>query len=133
MAKKHAPPPGAPAVGASLGELLRQRGVHVGEAPPAAPPAAAPPSAVVAEVDLAACGKLVVRRERKGHGGKTVTIIDGLALPAAALDAVARALRIAFGCGSRVDNGRVVLQGERGEPVAAWLRARGGRRVVLGN
>jgi hypothetical protein len=73
----------------TLADLLRQRGVTVGEtSAPAAPAAAAPADAAL---DLGRVGTLVVRRERKGHGGKTVTVIDGLAaLPPPRLEALAR-------------------------------------------
>lgn len=135
MAKKAkpTPTPSAPAALSSLGDLLKQRGVRVDDAPaPAAPlPAQAQPT--VDEFGLSGCGKLVVRRERKGHGGKTATVIDGLNLPPSKLDALARALRIAFGCGSRVEGSRVVLQGERAPAVETWLRQRGARQVVIGN
>jgi translation initiation factor 1 len=82
---------------------------------------------------LERCGKIVVRRERKGHGGKTVTVIDGLGLKPSQLETLARSLRRAFGCGARVDAGRVILQGDRGPALAAWLRERGARQVVSGN
>ena len=122
-----------PAAVSSLADLLRARGLQVardqavsGERPA---PAAAEPGAA----ELSRCGKLVVRRERKGHGGKTVTIVDGLGLPAARLEQLARALRTAMGCGARVDGGRVVVQGDLTQAVEGWLRKRGARQVVIGN
>lgn len=135
MAKKPLPQD-APALG-SLGDLLRQRGVAVQQpaavdaTPPAAPaPATAPPSG---GPDLSRAGRVIVRRQRKGHGGKTVTVVDGLALPAAQLEALARAMRKALGCGSWVDAGRVVLQGDRPDAAAAWLTRSGAKQVVRGN
>ena len=72
----------------SLGELLKARGVAVS---PAAP--TAPVSAGGAVVDLSRCGKLVLRRERKGRGGKTATVVEGLGLSASALERTLRTLR----------------------------------------
>ncbi|MBX3024639.1 translation initiation factor [bacterium] len=135
MAKKPLPPE-TTALG-SLGELLRRRGVRVGEpaVPAPAPPAAAasPATSPAAGLDLSRAGKVIVRRERKGHGGKTVTVVDGLALPAAQMDTLARALRKALGCGSWVEAGRVVLQGDRPDAAAAWLVRHGARQVRRGN
>ena len=117
----------------SLGDLLRQRGVaaatrHTVE------PAAAPPAIVAdGQPDLSHSGKLVLRRERKGHGGKTVTAIDAPPLSPSQLEAVARHLRKALGCGARVDQGRVIVQGDLIDPVERWLKAQGARQVVRGN
>ena len=130
MAKKPVPADPAPALG-SLGDLLRDRGVSV--ATPSAAPAPPPPTPAPGGLDLSRAGKLIVRRERKGHGGKTVTVVDGLAGSPAALDALARALRKALGCGSWVEDGRVVLQGDRPDAAAAWLTRNGARQVTRGN
>ena len=77
--------------------------------------------------------KVVVRREKKGHGGKTVTIIEGLPLHAGELDELAKLLRKALGCGSRVQGGRVLLSGQVQTQVAAWLKGQGLRKIVIGN
>jgi len=130
MAKKPVPADPAPALG-SLGDLLRDRGVSV--ATPSAAPAPPPPTPAPGGLDLSRAGKLIVRRERKGHGGKTVTVVDGLAGSPAALDALARALRKALGCGSWVEDGRGVLQGDRPDAAAAWLTRNGARQVTRGN
>lgn len=130
MAKK--PLPRDATTLASLGDLLRARGVSVQDAA-AAPPPAAPRATGPGAVDLGRAGKLIVRRERKGHGGKTVTVVDGLALPAAQVEAVARAMRKALGCGSWVEAGRVVLQGDRPDAAAAWLARQGAKQVTRGN
>jgi translation initiation factor 1 len=78
-------------------------------------------------------GKLVVRKERKGRGGRTVTVLSGITGEPAALDAFARRLRKSLGCGANVEGSTIVLQGDlRGrarDQLAAW----GARRVILGN
>jgi len=131
MAKTRDPridPAPAPTALSSLGDLLRQQGVAV--APASATGAAPLPAPGAGEPNLARCARLIVRRERKGHGGKTVTVVEGL--PTAQLDALARLLRKALGCGSWVDDGRVVLQGDRLPAAETWLRRHGAPNVVRG-
>jgi translation initiation factor 1 (eIF-1/SUI1) len=117
----------------SLGARLRECGVPVADERPQAIPT--PPQSAVAPdlLDLSRCAKLIVRCERKGHGGKTVTVIDGLNLSPAQLDAVARRMRKGFGCGSWVAGGCVVLQGDFGPAAAVWLRRQGAARVAQAN
>lgn len=74
--------------------------------------------------------KVVVRMQRKGHGGKTVTVVDGVL--AAARDEVCSALKRALGCGARVEGDSVVVQGDMVERAASWLEARGAAKVVRG-
>lgn len=131
MANKKLPPVGEAPPLSTLGDLLRQRGVAVADPSPPAPVVAGPAAGGV--VDLSAARNLVVRRERKGHGGKTVTVIDGLSLPAATVEALARAMRKALGCGSWVEEGRIVLQGDRAVAATAWLTRHGARQVTRGN
>ncbi len=78
-------------------------------------------------------GKAVVRQERKGHGGKTVTVIDGVAISRVDdLDALAKTVRKALGAGARVDGGTLVVQGDQREAASAWLTKQGAS-VVIGN
>ena len=118
----------------TLGDLLALQGMR-GAAPDPAPaaPDPAPAACDPDDPDLGRCGKIVVRRERKGHGGKTATVVAGLGLPADDLDRLARALRRALGCGASVDGERLVVQGDQASRLQAWLAARGARRIVLGN
>jgi translation initiation factor 1 len=66
-------------------------------------------------------GIVRVSRESKGRGGKTVTLVRGLALDAAALAALGKRLRAACGAGGTVKDGVLELQGDHAERVAAWL------------
>src|SRR5262249_53604630 len=104
----------------TLGDLLQRQGVAAPveqptpPAPPPRPPPPAPPPGRSADPDvpdLAGCGKITLSRERKGHGGKTVTVVAGLRLDARRLERVARALRRALGAGATVDGDLVVVQG----------------------
>ncbi len=141
-----------PGFGSTLGDLLRAKGLAPPEAPVEAPtretappeppaPAVAPPPPKAApasasrapEGPLSPCAKVVARRERKGHGGKTVTRVEGLAaLGAAGVDDVARRLRKALGCGATVEGDDVLVQGDQVDRVAEWLEREGARKVVRG-
>jgi translation initiation factor 1 len=113
-------------------------------ASPAAPPATAAPAVAASAAAstpaapsrgrlAAQSGKLVLSRERKGHGGKTMTRIAGLVLPEAALEDVAQRLKRALGCGALVEDGVIWVQGDQTERAAAWLRGEGAPRVIVGN
>ena len=101
-----------------------------GDLPPG--PAAPAPAQDEPKVPAAFAGKLVVAHTRKGRGGKTVTTLAGITGGAAKLDEVARELRHALGCGSSVEDGQVVIQGDQVQRVAAWLEKQGARRVIIG-
>ena len=129
MSKKPLPPP---APSSTLGDLLRKQGVAVADAPP--PPATAvPPTPAVELLDFGGAAKLVVRREKKGRGGKTATLIEGMKLPPSALDRIARELKRALGCGATIESSTIVLQGDMTARVIPWLQARGAKKVVAAN
>jgi translation initiation factor 1 len=70
-------------------------------------------------------GPVRVSRESKGRGGKTVTLVRGLPLPAAELEALGKQLRSHCGSGGTVKDGVVEVQGDHAERVLAWLLQRG--------
>jgi translation initiation factor 1 len=70
-------------------------------------------------------GPAIVGRETKGRGGKCVTVVAGLPLSAADRKALARDLRALCGSGGTVKEGRIEVQGDHRERVAAELEARG--------
>jgi translation initiation factor 1 len=53
-----------------------------------------------------------VSRQTKGRGGKSVTVVKGLALDAAALAALGKRLRTACGSGGTVKDGALEIQGD---------------------
>jgi translation initiation factor 1 len=112
--------------GGTLGDLLRARGVAVRDAPEK--PAAAPDA-----LDLGGAPKLVLRREKKGRGGKTATVIEGLRLPPSALERIARELKRALGCGASTEGATIVVQGDMAARIEPWLAARGAKKIVVGN
>ena len=79
------------------------------------------------KADAAPVGDGVVRvsRQTKGRGGKSVTLVKGLALDAAALAQLGKALRTACGSGGTVKDGVIEIQGDHCERVLEELRKQG--------
>lgn len=75
----------------------------------------------------AAVGDGVVRvsRQTKGRGGKSVTLVKGLALDAAALALLGKQLRTACGSGGTVKDGVIEIQGDHCERVIEELKKHG--------
>ncbi len=78
-------------------------------------------------------GKVVVRREKKGRAGKTVTRVTGLGASAADVQQWASRLKRQLGCGATVEGSELVLLGDLVERVVASLESAGVERVVRGN
>jgi len=76
--------------------------------------------------------KAVVRMERKGRGGKEVTVVEQLELPPRELEAWLKDLKGALGCGGAIEGATLVLQGDQRKRLPALLTARGARKVVVG-
>lgn len=97
-------------------------------------PAGPAPAPVKAEEPKGPRGpaRAVVRMERKGRGGKEVTVVEQLGLPAAELEKWLKALKGSLGCGGAVEEDTLVLQGDQRERLPALLEARGVRRVTVG-
>jgi translation initiation factor 1 len=70
-------------------------------------------------------GPVRVGRETQGRGGKGVTVITGLGLAPAELEALARELKRRCGSGGRVVDGRIEVQGEHRDALVAELARRG--------
>ena len=83
-------------------------------------------------LDWRALGKVSVQIERKGRGGKTVTVVRGLALFGERLAEAAKLLQKRLGCGGVVEGDAVVLQGDQRERASQALEALGVRRVSRG-
>ena len=64
-----------------------------------------------------------LQRDKKGRGGKTVTVITGL--PVAQLDALARELKRLCGTGGTVRGDTVEIQGDHRDRLLPALQARG--------
>ena len=84
------------------------------------------------EKEVKGPARAVVRMERKGRGGKEVTVVEQLGLPAKQLDLWLKALKQSLGCGGTVDGDTLVLQGDQRDRLPALLEARGVRKVTVG-
>lgn len=76
--------------------------------------------------------KITLHKRTSGMGGKVATVVT-LSGGTADAEALAKALRKGLGCGSRVDGGNIILQGDIQERARDWFAKKGARRVVLGN
>ena len=85
-------------------------------------PVSAPPSEQQAHV----------RRETKGRGGKTVTVVGCLELTPSDLRDLGKALRKTCGTGGTVKDGVIELQGDHRETVVMALQALGYRAKITG-
>ncbi len=56
--------------------------------------------------------KLRVRLERKGRGGKTVSIVEGFVGTSGDLDALAKKLKSKLGTGGSAKDGIIIIQGD---------------------
>ena len=70
-------------------------------------------------------GVVRVSRQTKGRGGKSVTLVKGLALDAAALALLGKQLRTACGSGGTVKDGVIEVQGDHCELVMETLEKLG--------
>jgi translation initiation factor 1 len=70
-------------------------------------------------------GVVRVSRQTKGRGGKTVTLVKGLALDAVALALLGKQLRTACGSGGTVKDGVIEIQGDHCDLVMAALVQQG--------
>jgi len=70
-------------------------------------------------------GMVRVSRETKGRAGKGVTLVKGLALDDATLNALGKQLKTACGSGGTVKNGVIEVQGDHCARVMALLAAQG--------
>jgi translation initiation factor 1 len=76
--------------------------------------------------------RAVVRYERKGRGGKEVTVIEQLELSDKELAVWLKALKGSLGCGGVTEERTLVLQGDHRERVKKLLEERGVRKVSVG-
>ncbi|PAW64219.1 MAG: translation initiation factor [Opitutia bacterium Tous-C1TDCM] len=101
------------------------------------------PKAGLAQAQAAAAGKapaaaknrgrVDIRRETGGRGGKTVTVVEGfvgIGLPEK--EQLCKKMRGACGCGGTVKDGTIEIQGDQRETVARILTEAGFRPVFAG-
>jgi translation initiation factor 1 (eIF-1/SUI1) len=81
----------------------------------------------------ALASRIVISRDARGRGGKTVTFARGIAGTPELLEALARELRHELGTGVRALDGELVVQGALTDRLAKALAKRGAARIVIGN
>jgi translation initiation factor 1 len=95
--------------------------------------AKAPPPKSGRETPAKNRGRVDIRRETGGRGGKTVTVVDGfvgIGLPEK--EQLAKKMRAACGCGGTVKEGAIEIQGDQRETIARILSEAGFRPVFAG-
>lgn len=73
-----------------------------------------------------------IRRETGGRGGKTVTLVTGLALDEPALAALSKRLKAACGTGGTLKDGVLEFQGDHRDRLVALLAKEGLRSKLAG-
>ena len=111
----------------TLSELLRAQGFEASKEDPKE----ATLGAESADPGLVFAEKVSIRRERKGRGGKTVTIVSGLSGSPAAFHELLRDWKKRLGRGARLENGQIVVQGDCTGKLLDLLAARGAKRVSV--
>ena len=74
---------------------------------------------------LPAQQKLRVSYERKGRGGKEVTLVSGFVGTTDDLEALAKLLKTRCGVGGSAKDGEIIIQGNRTDRVKEVLREQG--------
>ncbi len=72
-------------------------------------------------------GTVRVGRESKGRGGKVVSVITGVPLPAGQIGELAKTLRKQCGSGGTVKNGSIEIQGDHRDKLVVLLQQQGYR------
>lgn len=73
-----------------------------------------------------------IRRESKGRGGKTVSIIDGLPMDGEQLKSLLKKLKGQLGSGGSVKGNSLEIQGEHREKLLVLLEKEGLRAKISG-
>ena len=97
-------------------------------------PSAQPPPKPVDEprTGTTAGQKVLVKLDRKGRRGKTVTVVEGLSIDATGLEALAKKLKSACGSGGTIKDGKIEVQGEHRERILEILTGLGYRPKAAG-
>jgi translation initiation factor 1 len=105
-------------------------GALAAEGLPQAKPA---PQSVAKPAPMKDRGRVDVRRETAGRGGKTVTTVSGFkGIGLSEKEALAKEIRNRCGCGGAVKDGVIELQGDKRDQAAEILKAHGFRVVFTG-
>lgn len=114
-------------IGALLGVPQKERAAENKEKE------AAPQSAPGAKNEAAAqpkISKVALQRQRAGRGGKTVTLVILPQDYSGDKAALAKELRKGLGCGSTIEEGKIVLQGDIADRAEAWFVKKGVTKIT---
>jgi len=70
-------------------------------------------------------GTVRVQREKKGRGGKTVSLVYGMPVSRDQLKEWSTKLKQQCGCGGSVKDGAIILQGDRADKIVEILKSAG--------
>ena len=71
--------------------------------------------------------KVIVRLDRKGRGGKSVTVIEGLQMPQPEKDVLLKRLKTSIGTGGAIKDEALEIQGDHCKTIMAALEKLGYR------
>jgi translation initiation factor 1 len=108
----------------SLSQLGQLSGLVVKETVPVSAADSAAAANLAAQA-LRAKDVVRVQRETKGRGGKAVTLVKGITLPMAQLEALGKQLKAACGSGGTVKDDVIEVQGDHCERIVTLLNAQG--------
>ncbi|HQZ72326.1 MAG TPA: translation initiation factor [Anaerolineae bacterium] len=108
----------------STDATARQR-AEAAKAPPKPPWLAGPPLPPEKQT-------VSIRREVKGRGGKTATVVYDLRVSEADFKDLARRLREACGSGGSAKEGQILIQGDHRDKAAAFLQGLGFKTKFTG-
>jgi translation initiation factor 1 len=124
-----------------FGALAKLRGEQGSDAPadsaaPAAPSPSSAPTRAPASAPASPSGgktipRVVVRMERKGRGGKEVTVLEQLTLTPILRERWLKDLKAALGCGGVIEGSDIMLQGDHRKRLPALLTKMGVKVVTV--
>jgi len=115
-----------------LRELLEAQGVVLHESGSARPERdEEKTSPFRASADWSTVERVVLQFERKGHGGRKATRVEGLPFGSETMEGIVRELRSEMGCGAWIEQGNLLLQGDLVERLKNWFAKKGCKRVVV--
>jgi translation initiation factor 1 len=123
------PDDGPPSPFAALRPLASSQPQPAPSTPPPAQPAKNPAAAVPA---LQGNTPVRVARERKGRGGKTVSLISGVMSREAGRQALLKLLKNKLGTGGALEDGVIIIQGDHRERIVEILNELGYKAKVAG-
>ena len=92
---------------------------------------AAPNPEPVQKPTATVVARAVVRLERKGRGGKDVTVVEQIGLNPTLMQRWLKELKASLGCGGLVEGDAIVLQGDHRKRLPDLLTKMGVRKVTV--